>query len=170
MLMWVYLPVSMSRNQNRSGISGIYPGIGIKISGIVQHWSGMGPRRIKMKFLFTSCISSRGYKNGLVHLCEFVRPTLCTTSTVQDYVVHHWPALCTMVHKGDLCLQHFSFSLQNPGVWCYATMSCDVTKWRQSGERTTECMSREVRQRWGIFIRWYFWCCPCRWHMKSTSI
>ena len=41
---------------------------------------------------------------------------LCTTSTVQDYVVHHCPALCTMVHKRDLCLwelgvasRHFSF-------------------------------------------------------------
>ncbi len=35
------------------------------------------------------------------------------------------------------------------------TMSCDVTKWCQSGERTTKCMSREVRQRWGVFIRVY---------------
>ena len=29
---------------------------------------------------------------------------LCTTSTVQGYVVHQWPAFCTMVHKGGLCL------------------------------------------------------------------
>ncbi len=29
-----------------------------------------------------------------------VRPTLCTTSWVQDYIVHRRPALCTMVHKG----------------------------------------------------------------------
>ncbi len=28
----------------------------------------------------------------------FVEPTLCTTSTVQNYVVHHQPALCTMWH------------------------------------------------------------------------
>ena len=26
---------------------------------------------------------------------RFVRPTLCITSTVQDYIVHHWSALCT---------------------------------------------------------------------------
>ncbi len=31
----------------------------------------------------------------LMSLSGFVRATLCTTSTVQDYVVHHWPALCT---------------------------------------------------------------------------
>ena len=28
-------------------------------------------------------------------LSAFVEPTLCTTSTVQSYVVHHRPALCT---------------------------------------------------------------------------
>ncbi len=30
-----------------------------------------------------------------VNLSGFVRPTLCTTLWVQDYVLHHWPALCT---------------------------------------------------------------------------
>ena len=34
-----------------------------------------------------------------VCVCEFVRATLCTTSTVQDYVVHHQPALCPIMHK-----------------------------------------------------------------------
>ena len=33
-------------------------------------------------------------------VCSFVEATLCTTSTV--YVVHHRPALCTMVHMEDL--------------------------------------------------------------------
>ncbi len=37
-------------------------------------------------------------------MCGFVRATLCTTSTVQDYVVHRGPTLCTMVHKGDLII------------------------------------------------------------------
>ena len=30
-----------------------------------------------------------------VCLCGFLRATLCTTSWVQEYVVHHRPALCT---------------------------------------------------------------------------
>ncbi len=34
----------------------------------------------------------------------FVEHTLCTTSMVQSYVVQQPPALCTMVHKGDLVL------------------------------------------------------------------
>ncbi len=38
-----------------------------------------------------------------VCLSGFVRSILCTTLWVQDYVVHHRPELCTMVHKGDLC-------------------------------------------------------------------
>ncbi len=33
----------------------------------------------------------------------FVGAMLCTTLWVQDYFVHHQPALCTMMHKGDLC-------------------------------------------------------------------
>ena len=32
-----------------------------------------------------------------------VGPTLYTTSWIQDYAVHHRAALCTMVHKGNLC-------------------------------------------------------------------
>ena len=45
-------------------------------------------------------------------------------------------------------------------------MSCDVTKWRQSGERATKYMSREVRQRWGVFMlrilqAWYLWTETC---------
>ena len=39
----------------------------------------------------------------IIYLVGFVRATLCTTSMVEGYVVHHQPALCTMVHKGDLC-------------------------------------------------------------------
>ncbi len=34
----------------------------------------------------------------------FVEPTLCTTSTVLRYVVHHRPAFWPMVHKEDLFL------------------------------------------------------------------
>ena len=39
-----------------------------------------------------------------VYLSGFVEHTLCTTSMVQSYVVQQPPALCTMVHKGDLVL------------------------------------------------------------------
>ena len=38
-----------------------------------------------------------------VYLSGFVRATLCTTLWVQACIVHHCVALCTMVHKGDLC-------------------------------------------------------------------
>ncbi len=36
-----------------------------------------------------------------ISLYGFVEATLCITSFVQGYVVHHRPVLCTMVHKGD---------------------------------------------------------------------
>ena len=41
----------------------------------------------------------------LVSICSsgFVRASLHTTLLVQGYVMPHWPALCTMMHKGDLC-------------------------------------------------------------------
>ncbi len=35
----------------------------------------------------------------------FVEAMLCIPSTVQSYIVHHWPVLCTMVHKGDFFLE-----------------------------------------------------------------
>ena len=42
------------------------------------------------------CQESKGIELVMsVCLCGFVRPTLCTTSWVQDYVVQYWPALCT---------------------------------------------------------------------------
>ena len=37
------------------------------------------------------------------HFTTSQRPTLCTTSWVPDYFMHYRLALCTMVHKGDLC-------------------------------------------------------------------
>ena len=36
---------------------------------------------------------------------QWYRTILCTTPMAQDYIVHHWPALCTMVHNGDVCPQ-----------------------------------------------------------------
>ncbi len=48
---------------------------------------------------------------------------LCTTSWVQDYVVHHRAALCTIVHKGDLC--PYMVLTTNTHRWC---TSMDVYK------------------------------------------
>ncbi len=43
--------------------------------------------------LITANVSGRGYRNGPVCVSVWVcETTLCTTSWVQDYVVHHWPA------------------------------------------------------------------------------
>ncbi len=33
----------------------------------------------------------------VVFICPFVEQMFCTTSTIQSYVVHHRPALCTIV-------------------------------------------------------------------------
>ncbi len=43
----------------------------------------------------------------------FLRATLCNTSMVQDYVVHHWLALYTTDHGA----QHRSV-VHNKGRWC----------------------------------------------------
>ncbi len=46
----------------------------------------------------------------------FVEPTLCTTSTVQRYTVHHRPALCTMHKHHQKCwLSRCGFVLIR---WC----------------------------------------------------
>ena len=50
----------------------------------------------------------------------FVRPRLCTTSWVQDYIAHHWPAFCTT----GLC-----YGGQNRGLSCDVWTSCDTTAW-----------------------------------------
>ncbi len=43
-----------------------------------------------------------------VHLSGFVGHRLCTSSMVQSYIVHHRPALCTIVQKGGHRVQSFS--------------------------------------------------------------
>ena len=58
---------------------------------------------------------------GSVRLSGFVRPTLCTTSWVHDYVVHHRPALS--VHKGDLT--YFEYILSK--MWA---------KWTKNGPKS----------------------------------
>ena len=42
-----------------------------------------------------ACSFFYGVQCSVVSLSGFVEPTLCTTSMVQNYVVHHQPALCT---------------------------------------------------------------------------
>ena len=76
---------------------------------------------LKSSFCMSVCVSG----------C--VRATLCTTSTVQDYIVHHWLALCTMMQKGDLCLWEVGV---NPDIfhtkhrlWPYVRTLFEVTKW-----------------------------------------
>ncbi len=54
------------------------------------------------------CISSQGNRIGPLCVCPcmclsgFVEATLCTTLVVENYIVDHQPALCTIVHKEDL--------------------------------------------------------------------
>ena len=55
----------------------------------------------------------------------FVRPTLCTTSWVQDYVVHHQPVLCTNDHHYMLCtvVHNFACSLSTLIVMVHKSQS-----------------------------------------------
>ena len=52
-------------------------------------------------------LRTASYNTNVTHILGFVEPTLCITSMVQSYVVHHRPALCTIVHKGDLLFIQF---------------------------------------------------------------
>ncbi len=67
------------------------------------------PRFWYATVFFTSPLSGLQVTETMLFICgsvcvsRFVRATLCTTLKVQDYVVHHRPALCTMVQKGDPC-------------------------------------------------------------------
>ncbi len=58
-----------------------------------------------------------GVQCSVLSVTGFVGPMLRTTSTVQSYVVHHRPALWTVVHNGDLLQQY-------EGTLC--TMGCLV--------------------------------------------
>ncbi len=84
----------------------------------------------------TSCISSQSHRIGLVCVCVgqcgFERATLCTTSMVQDYVVPNRPALfttrpalCTMVHTGNLCLWEAGV---NPDIFLPPASAVEVIK------------------------------------------
>ncbi len=57
-----------------------------------------------------------GAQYAVVGFTGFVRATLCTTSMVHDYGVHHWPALCTTdLHCAPLTYQPWPW-------WC--TIQC----------------------------------------------
>ncbi len=68
-------------------------------SCIVHHGEQAGPMSVRsggrpQHFSFYDC---------QYRLCGFVRPTLCSTSWVPDYVVHHWPALL------HLCMTFYTY-------------------------------------------------------------
>ncbi len=63
-----------------------------------------------------------------VRLSGYVGPTLCTTSLVQSYVVHHWPALCTT----ELCCaswrtrEGYFFVGSCSSLLVYTLVACNV--------------------------------------------
>ena len=79
-------------------------------------------------------------------LCWFVRAMLFTTLVVQDYLVHHWPALCTIdlrcapwlcirgiyVREKERSPRYFSFLVVHMENVCYRHfLSCKV-QWHQT--------------------------------------
>ena len=103
----------------------------------------------------TSRVSGWGYKNGAIcvsmWVSGFVGYTLSTTSAVQDYAVHHQPALCTTdlscvpwCTRGayvfeKFLLKYFKWSDKNLGYsmtsWYY------VTSWRDVSDVVTSVTS-----------------------------
>ncbi len=75
----------------------------VRLSTILQ---GHDTFDIIVQMLLSTC--------QFVRLYGLVRAMLCTTSTVQDYVLHHQPEFYTLVHKGDLCPREVVVA---PGVY-----------------------------------------------------
>ncbi len=67
---------------------------------------------------------------GSYHVHHFVGTELCCAPS--PCVVHHWPALCTIVSKGDLKLQSFLCTLQVGDAQC-RSMVHNIALYRWSG-------------------------------------
>ena len=91
---------------------------------------------------------------AFVHLSalNFVEATLCTTSLVQSYIAHHWPALSayllvstlTLEHYQSVCLSVISSARSTPRVNSWSHESTFVhyhdiyvitSLWHQSGKK-----------------------------------
>ncbi len=119
-----------------------------------------------------------------VCLCGFLRATLCTTSWVQEYVVHHRPALCTpklccapWCTRGTYCyqLQPWWCTIRRCQSNCYSdimpnsypmTIQCHISrvKW------LCNPFTQEVRECWGVFIFVWKWRVHITYYVSDTSV